>query len=207
MPALTREQVAHQESLQQMRAELESLGRQIEFKEAEDSRLREVVAEYERRIEAIPGVESEWISLSRDYDTQQEAYRGLLSKSEQANVAADLERRQVGEQFRILDPPHVPMKPASPDRLRISALGTVGSLFLGLALAALVELRDSTFRTGGEIVELLTLPVIALVPYIESKAERRWRRARRWLASSATACALSIGGYLFWTLELWRYVV
>ena len=101
--------IAPGERLQQMRAEIESLGRQIEFKEAEDVRLRDVIGEYERRIEAIPGVESEWIALSRDYDTQQEFYRELLSKNEHAKVSADLERRQVGEQFRVLDSPQVPV--------------------------------------------------------------------------------------------------
>ena len=204
--ALTPSEAARQERLREQRAEIESLGRQIEFKEAEDLRLREVITDYERRIEAVPGVELEWIALSRDYDTQQEAYRDLLSKSEQAKVAADLEQRRVGEQFRILDPPQVPVNPTSPNRVQLSALGTLGSLLLGLALAALVELRDSTFRTEDEVAELLTVPVIGQVPFVESDADRRWSRLRRLLASATAGGALVVGGYVFWQLELWRYI-
>ena len=89
--------------LQQQRAEIESLDRQIVFKEGEERSLRGIISDYQTRIEAVPGIESEWVGLTRDYDTQQEAYKGLLSKSEQAKLAANLERRQVGEQFRILD--------------------------------------------------------------------------------------------------------
>ena len=203
---LTPEELDRRERLQQMRAELESLGRQIAFKEAEEQRLRDAVRQYEQRIEAVPSVESEWISLSRDYETQQVAYTDLLSKSEQAKVAANLERRQEGERFRVLAPPRVPVTPTSPNRMQISALGTVGSLFLGLALAALIEVRDSTFRTESEITELLTLPVIALVPYVESTADRRWRRGRRVLASGTAIVAVAIGGYVVWALELWRYI-
>ena len=66
------------------------------------------VSEYQRRIESIPGLESEWVSLSRDYETQQTAYKQLLAKSEESKVAVDLERRQIGEQFRVLDPARVP---------------------------------------------------------------------------------------------------
>ena len=123
-----------------------------------------------RRRRFIAGVESEWIAVSRDYDTQQKAFRDLLSKSEQAKVAANLERRQVGEQFRVLDPPQVPVKPMSPQRLRIRAVGTITSLLLGLALGGLVEWRDSTFRTGSDIVKLFALPVFAVVPSKPCKA-------------------------------------
>ncbi|MGH9330884.1 MAG: GumC family protein, partial [Vicinamibacterales bacterium] len=65
----TPEQQARRDRLRQMRAELESLDRQIAFKQSEEQRLRQRVGEYQRRIEAVPGIESESISLTRDYDT------------------------------------------------------------------------------------------------------------------------------------------
>ena len=49
-----------------MRAEIESLDRQIVFKEGEEKRLRGEIAAYQARLEAVPGVESEWIALTRD---------------------------------------------------------------------------------------------------------------------------------------------
>ena len=85
-------------------------------------------------------------------------------------------------------------------------MGTVASLLLGLALAALVEVRDSTFRIESEIVKLLELPVIALVPHVESGADRRWRRLRQVLAFGMGTIALAVGGYVFWLRELWGYI-
>ncbi len=204
---LTPEELERRERLQQMRAEIESLARQIDFKVAEEQRLREAIRDYEQRIEAIPSVESEWVSLSRDYETQQEAYKDLLAKSELAKLAADLERRQVGEQFRVIDPPRVPANPSSPDRTRLSALGTVASLFLGLGLAAFVEVRDSSFRATSEVVEVLALPVIASVPYVESDADRRRQLGVRVLLSGTATIMLAGCGYVFWTMELWRFIV
>ena len=202
-----REGAVRRERLAQMRAELESLDRQIAFKEGEERRLQSVIAEYQQRVEAVPGTESEWIALSRDYDTQQAAYKDLLSKSEQARLASNLERRQVGEQFRILDPARVPSTPVGPKRLQITGIGTAAGLALGLLLAALLELRDSTFRTERDVVEVLSLPVVAVVPYVQSDADRVSVRRRRLLVSTAAVFLLTAAGYVFWSMKLWRYAV
>ncbi len=110
--------------LRQMKAEIESLDRQIAFKEGEERRLRKVVADYQALLEAVPGVETEWVALTRDYDTLQASYRELLSKSENSKMAASLEQRAIGEQFRLLDPARLPLKAQSPDRKRINGIAT-----------------------------------------------------------------------------------
>ncbi len=48
----------------------------------------------------------------------QRMYTNLLMKSQEAQVAANLERRQIGEQFKVIDPARVPERPYSPDRLQ-----------------------------------------------------------------------------------------
>ena len=83
------------------------------------------------RIEQIPGVESEWVAVTRDYETQQASYKDLLTKSEQSRVAADLEKRQVGEQFRVLDPARPPLRPIGVKRIQINAAGAAAGLVLG----------------------------------------------------------------------------
>ena len=130
-----------------MRTEIESLERQIAFNEGEERRLRAQIDAYQARLEAVPGVESEWIALTRDYDTLQESYRQLLAKSENSKMAASLEQRAIGEQFRILDPARVPLKPHSPDRLRINLVGTLAGLGLGVLLLGFSHYRDSTMRS------------------------------------------------------------
>jgi uncharacterized protein involved in exopolysaccharide biosynthesis len=200
------QEAQRRERLRQMRAELESLDRQIKFKESEELRLRASVADFQSRIAAVPALESEWISLTRDYDTLKEAYEKLLAKSEDSKVAADLERRQIGEQFRILDPARIPVRPISPKRPIINAAGAAVGLLLGLALVALLELRDSSFRTETEIATLLTLPVLALIPVVETPADLTARRRRRGLASAAGFVVVSACGYVFWAMKLWRYL-
>jgi polysaccharide chain length determinant protein (PEP-CTERM system associated) len=204
--AVSPEEAQRRERLRQMAAEIESLDRQIGFKESEERRLRGSIADYQQRIEAVPGIESAWVSLTRDYETLQQTYQELLTKSEQSKMAADLERRQIGEQFRILDPARVPTRPTSPSRLQINAIGLALGLFLGLAVVALLEITDSTFRSEADVLNALALPVVALVPYVSTVADAKRRRLRWTLTAAAVGTAVIAGAFVFWSMQLWKFV-
>ena len=96
-PAPPEANAAIERRVAEMRAEIESLDRQIAFKHQEEQRTRDTIAAYEARIQAVPARESELIDLTRDYNTLQTVYQQLLAKKENSKVAANLERRQIGE--------------------------------------------------------------------------------------------------------------
>lgn len=201
------EEMHRREKLREMRAEIDSLDRQIAFKEGEERRLRRELNMYQARLEAVPGIESEWVALTRDYETLQKSYRDLLSKSENSRIAASLEQRQIGEQFRILDPPRVPLKPASPNHLVINAVAALAGLVFGLLLVWLVEYRDSTMRSEADVLGAVDLPLLVLLPYVTTEADRR-RDLKRRLALSAGAVGVSVAtAALFWFLQLWNFIV
>lgn len=198
---------ARREQLRQMRAEVESLDRQIAFKESEEQRIRGEVSEYHRRLEAVPGLESEWASLTRDYDTQQQAYRDLLTKSSAAQLAANLEEQNIGERFRIVDPASLPARPLMSPRIRVNAIGLAMGLAIGLGLALLLEMRDQSFRTDTDVMEVLMLPVLASVPRVDTAAEKLQRQRRRLMLSAAGVACAMVAAYVTWTLRLWNSVL
>lgn len=204
---LSTEAAARRERVRQMRADIESLERQIAFKETEEKRLRETLAVYQIRIEQIPGVESEWVALTRDYKTQQAAYESLLAKSEQSKVAVELERRQIGEQFRVLDPARPPVRPTGVNRLQLNAVGAAAGLMLGVGLAVLLEFRDRTFRSAQDIHDVLQLPLMAHVPLVMVDADRRRLWRLRAFAAAAVVAVAGAGAYGVWALQLWKFVV
>lgn len=197
-------EAARRESLRQMLAEIESLDRQTVFKEGEEKRLRSEIIEYQRRIEAVPGVESEWVKLSRDYETQQTAYKDLLTKAGNAKLAVDLEDEQIGEQFSVIDSAGVPVRPLPSLRAAINAGGAVLGLLLGVGLALFLELRDSSFRTDDDVIETLGLPVLATVPQVRTAQDVAMARKRFRAMAIAGACSVVAVGYLTWTLRLWK---
>ena len=185
----------------ELKAELAQIDRQIAFRQREEARLRGLAASYQQRIEVAPTRESEMTELTRDYTTLQTLYTTLLSKKEESQISANLERRQSGEQFKLVDPARLPEKPISPNRPLINLFGIVCGLGLGLALIALLEYRDASFKTDDEVTSVLSLPVLAVVPLMRSDVERRKVSRRNivvgiGLGSTVTAC-LAVLVYTF----------
>lgn len=177
----------------QFQEERATLNRQLAQKESQLSALRASVSEYQAKLDSVPTRESEMTELMRDYDTMRGLYTSLLGKREESKVAANLERRQIGEQFKVLDPANLPERPFSPNRRRIAAASAIGGLLLALALVALLELRDRSFHMDVDVVQGLQLPVLAMIPRMSNARERAHRRRRAWLLNSgATVVAIVI---------------
>lgn len=179
-------EVARQKRIGDLKAELEVIDHQLATSQAEEGRVTQVVGGLQSNVNALPTRESDLVELTRDYSTLQESYSSLLTKREEAKIAANLERRQIGEQFRILDPASLPERPYN-QKLRFGAVagGALGGLAIGLAIIGLLEYRDSTFKSEEEVFQLLSLPVLALVPVVGAEAERTQRR--RFRSHSAAA--------------------
>jgi hypothetical protein len=138
--------------------------------------------------------------LTRDYETLQQVYREMLSKKEDSKVAANLERRQIGEQFKILDPARLPERPTSPDRVRMNILGIIFALGIAFAITALVEYEDESLRSEEDVRCALNLPVLATIPVVVPRRSR-WAWRRRMLAvSAAMLMVVGVAGAIAWRL-------
>jgi protein tyrosine kinase modulator len=201
-PVLMPAEAARQKQLRGLQAEMEVIDHQIAANEAEKKRLMETNAAYQSKVDVVPTRESELVELTRDYSTLQATYASLLAKKEDSKLAANLERRQVGEQFRVLDPASLPERPYNRrERLAFTALGAVGGLVLGLLWAAWLEYRDTSFNAEDEVIRVLDLPVLALVPVMRSEQARVRNRRKRWLIDIA-ALLVIIGSAA--VLIIWR---
>jgi capsular exopolysaccharide synthesis family protein len=87
-------------------------------------------------------------------------------------MAENLERKQKGEQFVILDPAVIPEKPIKPNRDKILLIGGVLGLVLGFGLTLFRESLDKSFRTVSKVEDYLGIPVVATLPNLkEGKGE------------------------------------
>lgn len=201
-PVLTPGQAARRSRIKTLQIELDSLERQIATQQAQERQLRGTAAAYQGRLEMVPARETELAELTRDYTTLQEIYSDLLQKNEESKVAANLERRQIGEQFKLLDPASMPERPFSPDRPLINLIGAACGLIVGLGLVALQEYRDTSFRTEEDVVRLLSLPVLAHIPLMITAVDQK-RMQRRRVAMSAVGIGVIAGaGTLVWHLGI-----
>jgi protein tyrosine kinase modulator len=198
-PASAAEAV-RQARARQFQIEIAKVDRQIASKEADVARLRQAVTDTQRRVDAVPGHESELTDLMRDYETLQKTYSTLLAKKEDSKISANLERQQVSEQFKILDPARLPETPFSPNRLYIALGAAAFGLALAIGFAGFLEYRDTTLRTEDEILRTLVLPVIAAIPMMHAAADIR-RHRRKGILTAALAASATVGVV---AATLWR---
>jgi polysaccharide chain length determinant protein (PEP-CTERM system associated) len=188
---------------EQMRTEIAEIRARLESAKRESAVLEAQIDELSGRVQAGPALQAELAGLTRDYTTTQETYTQLLKKSEESKMALNLERRQIGEQFKVIDGARLPERPISPDRFRINMFGILGGLGLGLALVALLEYRDTSFKSDDDIMTTLSLPVLAVIPVMTNAVERRQARRRKLLvaASASVTCMLLAAA----VMVVWQY--
>ena len=145
----------------------------IAEKTREQDQIKQQIRIYQDRVQSSPIIEQQYKELTRDHQTALDFYNDLLRKRDQSAMAADLEHHQEGEQFRVLDPANLPDKPAFPNRPLFALQGFGGGLALGLAIAFLLEMKDTSLRTERDIEFTLHLPVLAMVPTIEPLSEKK----------------------------------
>jgi polysaccharide biosynthesis transport protein len=180
-------------SLGQLRGQLEANRREIENLSKDEKRLKDQVEEYQRRLNATPEREQQLAGILRNYDQLKLDYADLLAKETQSQMSSELEKRQEGQQFRLVDQPSLPTVPSSPKRIKIS-LGSAGAgIGLGLALAFLMHLKDRSFHSEEDLSQRFSLPLVVGVPLVLTAREERSRtrkRAFEWVAGSGLVLAV-----------------
>ncbi|MBA3884165.1 MAG: hypothetical protein H0X67_00350 [Acidobacteria bacterium] len=196
--------LARQKRVSSLRHEFDQLERSIANRNAQASRLQGMANDYRQRVEMAPALESQLSQLLRGYESLKGTHEKLLRTFQEAQVAANLEERQVSEQFRIIDQPQRPERPRSPDRVRMNLIGALMGLGLGFAIAGLLEYRDTSLRSEEDVLVALSLPVVALVPTMWTAEERQSDRRRRLLliGSSAAVTVIASAAALVWKLRL-----
>jgi uncharacterized protein involved in exopolysaccharide biosynthesis len=138
--------------------------------EEEERNMAAQMGKYRARIEQTPEREQDMASLMREHNSTKESYERLLKKSQDAQQAENLEKRQKGEQFRVIDPARVPEKPFSPDVPKILLISLLAGLGCGVGLAFIREQMDRSFHDAGDVEIALGLKVLATIPRIEETA-------------------------------------
>ena len=165
--------------VQQLRAQLRALDQGITQKKHDQGMIQGQIRMYQDRISSSPLVQEEYKSLTRDYTTAQAFYDDLLKKMNDSKMATDLEKRQQGEQFRVMDEPNLPDSPSFPNRNVFAGAGLAAGLCLGLMIVALIEYKDTSLRSERDIWAFTKLPTLCVISFAGDnevvKANRRWK--------------------------------
>lgn len=172
-----------------LQSQIKQFDAEIAKHRLEQQRVSKQIAAYQSKLEAIPVREQQITELVRDYEISKVHYSQLLNNLQSAETATQLEIRQKGEKFSVLDPAQPSEKPSSPKRAFINAGGSLAGLCLGILLALISELMGMSITTAEQITESSGIPVLEVIPVIQTYVDRKVRRRRlTWV----TVCGLVV---------------
>jgi polysaccharide chain length determinant protein (PEP-CTERM system associated) len=155
------------QQITQLRAQVHAADQTVVEKTKEQQQIKQQIALYQSRVQASPIVEEQYKELTRGYTTALDAYDELLKKKDASVMAQQLNSQQEGESFYLLDPASLPNSPSFPKRSEFALGGLAGGLGLGLALAFLLEMQDTSIRNERDVEFVLHLPVLAMIPSVQ----------------------------------------
>jgi hypothetical protein len=164
-----------------------------------ERRLGEAEAEVERlrgMAGRVPQIEAELANLDRDYNVIKHNYEQLLARRESARLAQAADERTDALQFRIIDPPRVPIVPSAPNRTMLFAMVLVAGLAGGVVATAFVSQLSESFWTPAQVRNAFEYPVLGSVAFLVTGRQRRARAAGNLAFTSLCVSLIAVGGML-----------
>ncbi len=172
-PAPTQAEVADSPGLLRMRMQMKALDDTIQQKKKQQAMIQSQIRQYQDRIQQTPLIAAQMKDLTRNHQTAQDFYDSLLAKLNQSQMATDLERRQEGEQFRVMDDANLPDAPSFPKRPVFALGGFVAGLGIGLLVIAFLEYNDKSLRSERDVWAFTKLPTLATIGKLPEVKHRR----------------------------------
>jgi polysaccharide chain length determinant protein (PEP-CTERM system associated) len=166
-------------------ASVAAVQRRLDEARSDQDRVEKVVA-------SAPGVLVQAQDLDRDYSILKRNYQELVARREATQIASAADTKTEKIQFRIVDPPQVPILPAAPNRPMMVSMVLLFGIGGGLAVPLALTQLDRSFATIGQL-RSLGLPILGSVSRLPLGAARR--RAVIQLAGVCTSAFLLIAVY------------
>jgi len=173
--------------------QIESLKSSINAVQASNAELRNAIAIHQKRVENTPLRGIELSKVTRTYDITLRKYQDLLAKGLDSQLSENLEKKQKGEQFQVVDPANLPLAPIKPNRPLILFGGLAAGIIGGLAAAFIWDLLDRSFKSGDDLASFVDLPILATIPAILTRGAVLERRRSQGLLGVSTLGVLFIG--------------
>jgi polysaccharide chain length determinant protein (PEP-CTERM system associated) len=166
---------------------------QIDALAAVNEKLRAEIASYQGRIDNTPLRSTEITNITRNYNITLSKYQDILRKTLDSELSENMEKKQKGEQFQVVDRANLPQIPVAPNRPRLIILGVVLGLGAGLGSAFLLEMLNTSFKRTEDLDGYSDVPLLATLPMIETRGQIIAQRQQRGMLILIAVSVLAIG--------------
>jgi polysaccharide chain length determinant protein (PEP-CTERM system associated) len=173
-------------------AQLQGARNSLANLEAQANAIRAKLERNRTLLQQTPMAEREFSEVLRRKEVLQNEYQHTQDRLQSANLAETFESQQGGERFIQIRAPSVPRLPVYPNRVGLILLGLVfGAALAGIAVAV-AESADTSVRTPRDVLLPDGVPMLASIPYIDNKRDRR----RRAIMLSTFVAAYSVALFI-----------
>lgn len=176
--------------LQNQMSEIDS---ELQAIRGQSERIHSQIGVLQTRVDnsSIRGIELS--KISRGYEITLKKYQDLLSKSLESELSENMEKKQKGEQFQIVDPANFPLKPVRPNRQLIVLIGLLAGLAGGVGLAFVWDNLDSSFKRSTDLDGYVNVPLLATIPASLTRGSVLDQRRAQSLLIFASIGILAVG--------------
>jgi uncharacterized protein involved in exopolysaccharide biosynthesis len=190
-PQYVRERNELQATLQRLSTLQETKDLEMKNLQQQSAQINDSLKAYQSRIESSPMGQREWAELMADRELALKNYQNADQLLTMSKKSLDVTKRQEGEKLSILDPANIPLTPTEPKRPVIILIGTAIGLGLGILIAGIREVKNTSLKILKDVRAYTQLQVLGSIPLLENDLVVRRRRRLGWLAWS-TACLVGI---------------
>ncbi len=185
--------------MMQVRSQLRANRQEITSREADLKQVEAQIQTMEGRLNVTPIRQQQLSDLNQQYQQAQNYYDSLLAKKDQSALASDLQMREEGDQFRVLDPPNLPVKPYSPNRNMFGWLGVLAGVVIALGFVVVKEITDERVWREADLAGLVPVANLGSIPVLATAADlTRAERLRKleFMVASAMLVIIALGNFI-----------
>jgi succinoglycan biosynthesis transport protein ExoP len=166
-PAMLRWKFEAKERDENFRNQLNLIEREVALRSAQRNEIIAKMEAQHRQLRQLPVRELQMGAITRDYEISLLTYKNLLDKGQHAHISSEMERRQKGERFRVVDPAKVPERALGPSLWLTMLLGGGTGFALGVVMILLSSMRRNVLIGEWELPP--EIPVLARIPIQDVK--------------------------------------
>lgn len=154
--------------IQEIQIQVNQLEGQIASMEVRANDYRNTVKDLENKIHTLPEIEAELVGLDRGYDITKKQYEALLDRKEKAKIGQSANETTSKINFKVIDPPRVPLKPAGPKRILFYVIVTFLGVGVGLGISFLFSQINPVVTSSSQVSRATGIPIFGIVSATEN---------------------------------------